>query len=480
MDTRHTTATEILQAFRAGTASPTEVVEQNLQRLERLNPALNAFRVASAERARAAARQAEARYARGDGRALDGLPISAKDTLMVEGIACRKGSRAAADVPATESAPVVAFAEHAGAALLGITTTPEFGAGPVTISPLTGVTRNPWNLRMNAGGSSGGAAAAVAAGIGSIALATDAGGSARIPAALCGVIGFKPTGGRLATYPPNVAGTLSVPGLIARSVEDIALLMNVCAQSDVRDPDMLPLDGTDFLGGLYGAHKPPQATRIAVSTDLGFARRVDPEIRVAVLQAAKHLQDLGYQVEEAAPAIDDPVSFFMTLFQAGFAYTSRGFSPEQINLIGPTLRETIGRGSQVALFDYMAAQDMRRAVARRFNEFHTRYDYLLTPTTAATAFEAERWVPETFEDLPNTRAWVPFTSAFNIAQQPAISVPCGLSSQGLPIGLQIAGPRFADAGVLQLAHHFCETCSAAGYQPPRPTDESLTTSEARS
>lgn len=469
------TAVQLLRAFKADAASPVEATRTALDRIERLDPHINAFRVVCAERALEAARRAEARYRDGTSGRLDGMPFSVKDTLTVTGIACRRGSRAAPDVPAEESAPVVLQAEQEGGALIGITTTPEFGAGPVTISPLTGVTRNPWDLRMNSGGSSGGAAAAVACGIGCVALATDAGGSSRIPAALCGVVGFKPTGGRLATYPPNVAGTLSAPGLIARSVEDIALLMNVCARPDIRDPEMLPPDATDYLGtvaALAEGMKRPSDVRIAVSTTLGFVRRVDPEIRDAVLRAAAHLRTLGYQVEEAAPRIDDPVAFFMTLFQAGFAYTSRGFSPEQLEQVGPSLRKAIDTGGQVALFDYMAAQDLRRAVARELQAFHAKFDFLLTPTTAATAFEAERWVPADFEDLPNTRAWVPFTSLFNIAQQPAITVPCALSSKGLPIGLQIAGPRFSDAGVLQLAHHYCSTTDHGAIGSPwlgRPT-----------
>lgn len=473
-DLARLSAAQLLAHFKAGTLSPVEAVQATLQRVERLGGPINAFRTMCAERALAAARKAGARYRDGSARPLDGLPFSAKDTLTVAGLSCRRGSPAMPDVPEPESAPVVAHAEQAGAALIGITTTPEFGAGPVTISPLTGITRNPWDTRMNAGGSSGGAAAATASGFGSFALATDAGGSSRIPAALCGVVGFKPTGGRLPTWPPNVAGTLSAPGLIARSVEDVALLMNVCAARDPRDPEMLPPDGRDYAAALDArapGFKAPGSVRIAFSTDLGFARRVDPEIRAAVVRAAEHLRGLGYQVEEAAPAIDDPTAFFMTLFQAGFAYTSRHFSEAQLALIGPKLKEAIAAGAKVPLFDYMAAQDMRRALARTLNEFHERYDFLLTPTTASTAFDAERWVPPDFEDLPNTRAWVPFTSLFNICQQPAISVPCGLSGRGLPIGLQIAGPRFSDAAVLRLAHHLFETSSSAALGPRWPFDE---------
>ncbi|WP_326537439.1 amidase family protein [Pseudorhodoferax sp.] len=467
IDLPFASATQLLSAFKAGALSPVEATQHALARVHALDGHINAFRVVSDERARAAARMAEHRYRQGNPGALEGLPFSAKDTLMVAGIACRRGSMAMPDEPAEESAPVVDHAETQGGVLLGVTTTPEFGAGAVTISPLTGVTRNPWNLAMNAGGSSGGAGAAVASGLGCVALATDAGGSARIPAALCGIVGFKPTGGRLPTYPPNVAGTLSAPGLMARNVRDIALLMNVCAQPDVRDAEMLPPDATDYLGTVDALAQGKRARdiRIAFSTDLGFARRIDAEVSEAVRAAATHFAQLGYQVEEAPAVIDDPTGFFVTLFQAGFAYTSRGFTAGQMERIGPALRTAIQAGGQVGLFDYMAAQDLRRALARRMNEFHRRYDFLILPTTATTAFDAERWVPAEFEDLPNTRAWTPFTALFNLSQQPAISVPCGLSRRGLPIGLQIAGPRFADARVLQLAHHFFSTHPAAAQRP---------------
>lgn len=469
VDPAAATAVELLAAYGAGLLSPREVARCQMERLHALDAGVNAFRVATPELALAAAAASEGRRHRGHIGALDGVPFSVKDTLTVAGLPCRRGSLAAPDTPAAESAPVVDRVQEQGGMLLGITTTPEFGAGPVTISPLTGVTRNPWDLRVNAGGSSGGAAAAVASGIGCVALATDAGGSARIPAALCGVVGFKPTGGRLPTYPPNVAGTLSAPGFIARDVRDIALLMNICARPDLRDAEMLPPDGCDHLAGLdrlaNGADD-PGGLRIAFSTDLGFARRVAPEIRDAVRAAAAHFERLGYQVEEAAPPISDPVDFFVPLFQAGFAYTSRDFSEAQRAQLGPALHAAITAGARVPLFDYMAAQDQRRSVARRMNAFHQRFDFLVTPTTAATAFEAERWVPPDFEDLPNTRAWIPFTSLFNLSQQPAISVPCGLSDAGLPIGLQIAGPRFSDARVLQLAQHFFLTHPAAAMRPP--------------
>ena len=452
---------ELLAAYRSRQLSPVEVTRDALARMAKYNPGLNAFCHSTEEIALAAARQSEARWQRGEPAGpLDGVPITVKDTLMVKGQPFRRGSKATSPDPVQESAPVVDHALDAGAVLLGITTTPEFGAGPVTISPLTGITRNPWNPAKTAGGSSGGAASSMAAGIGHAALATDAGGSIRIPAALCGVVGFKSTGGRLPTYPPNVAGTLSSPGAITRSVRDAAYMLDVLARPDLRDPEMLPAVEGSFLERL---NQPVKRCKIAWTTDMGYAQRVDPEVADAVRRAARHFSDLGFEVEEAHPGLPYPVETFLAMFRPGFAYTLRHFSQEQLTQVGPTLQEVVARGREVSVIDYLSAQDQRRAFARQLQQFHARYPLLLTPAVSVPAFDAERWTP--FEDIADTRAWTPFLSLFNLTQQPAISLPCGLSSDGLPIGLQIVGPRFADADVLAAAALYEQT---AGVQLRSP------------
>ena len=446
---------ELITAYRTKQLSPVEVTEEALNRISDYNPILNAFCHATPERALATARESEARWMRGEPVGpLDGIPVSVKDTLMVKGQPFRRGSRATSTNPVEESAPVVDHALNAGSVLLGITTTPEFGAGPVTISPLTGITRNPWNPAMTSGGSSGGAASSLAAGIGHAALATDAGGSIRIPAALCGVVGFKSTGGRLPTYPPNVAGTLSSPGAITRSVRDAAYMLDVLTQPDLRDPEMLPPASGSYLARLA---VPMQPCRIAFTTDMGYAQRVDPEVVDAVVKAARHFSSLGFEVEEAHPGVAYPIDTFLNMFRPGFAYTLRNFSEEQLALVGPTLREVVEKGRTVSVIDYLTAQDQRRAYARQLQQFHARYPLLLTPAVSVPAFPAERWTPESFDDIPDTRAWTPFLSMFNLTQQPAISIPCGLTRGGLPIGLQIVGPRFADAEVLAAASLYQQT-----------------------
>lgn len=448
---------DVIERYRAKTLSPVEVVKSALERIAQHNEKINAFTVVAERRAIAEARESERRWAAGAPLgALDGVPISVKDTLMVKGFPFRRGSRATSETPVAESAPVVEHALNSGATLLGITTTPEFGAGPVTISPLTGITRNPWNLGKTAGGSSGGAAAAVVSGMGQVALATDAGGSTRIPAGLCGAVGFKPTGARLPTYPPNVAGALSSPGIIARTVKDVAIMMNVVAKVDPRDTEMLPSDNIDYAAYLSDRRAPAGGSarkiKIAFSATLGYAPKVDPQVAALVASAARHFENLGFIVEEADPGIDNPVAHFLTLFRSGFSYTMGKFSAAQLELIGPALRDVVEQGKRVTVAEYLAAQDARRALARKLHDFHSDYALLLTPTVAVPAFTAERWTPEDFAEFADTRAWTPFGYVFNMTQQPAISVPCGLTKEGLPVGLQIIGPRFADAEVLRAAH----------------------------
>ncbi|MEX0758845.1 MAG: amidase [Tistlia sp.] len=438
--------------YRTREVSPVEVTRQLLERISALNPQINAFVATTENRAQAAAAASEMRWRQGAPLGpLDGVPITVKDTLMVEGEPFRRGSRATSSAPVAESAPVVDRVLEQGAVLLGITTTPEFGAGPITISPLTGITRNPWDTGMNSGGSSGGAAASVAAGLCYAGLATDAGGSIRIPANFCGAVGLKATGGRVPTYPPNVAGALAVPGAITRDVADAALMLAVLAQPDARDAELAAPTQDNWLAAPAGGLK---GCRVAVTTDLGYAEQVDPEVAGAVRRAAQVIAGLGAEVVEADPGVVDPIETFNTLFRSGFAYALRSFGPEQLALVGEQLRDAARRGAAIDLNTYLEAQDQRRALGRAFARFFQDYDLLLTPTTSVTAFAADRWVPESFEDRADPRAWTPFGYPVNLAQCPAITLPCGFSKAGLPIGLQIVGPRFGEATVLALAQAY--------------------------
>jgi len=440
---------ELSRLYASGDVSPIEVTKSILRRIESIDGLINSYTTVTESLALESAARSELRWRTGDPLGLlDGVPVSVKDTLMVCGVPHRRGSRATSSEPAGSSAPAVERALEQGAVLLGVTTSPEFGAGPITISPLTGVTRNPWNTAMNSGGSSGGAAASIAAGLGYAALATDAGGSIRIPAGFCGVVGMKPTGGRVPAWPANVAGNLSSPGAITRSVADAALMLGILAKPDARDVECSPPPPKDWLD--LSTHR-LDGLRIALSTDLGYARRVDPEIAAAVRRAGAAIEGLGAQVVESHPEIDDPIRIFNTLFKAGFGYALRGFGTDQMALIGDVLRDVAEQGRKVSLHTYLEAQDARRALAAAFARFFERFDLLLTPMVSVTACAADRWVPEEFEQFEDPRAWTPFGYPVNLIQSPAITLPCAMSDSGLPIGLQIIGPRFSEARVLALA-----------------------------
>lgn len=456
-------AVELAQLFAAKRVSPVEAVKQLFRRIAAVNPALNAFVLTDEERALDAARNSEHRWFRGAPLGpLDGVPFSAKDTLQVAGYPSRRGSLASSDVPVAENAPAVARLLEQGAVFFGITTTPEYGFGPVTHSPLTGITRNPWNVKLGSGGSSGGAAASIAAGIGAIALATDAGGSIRIPSSLCGVVGFKATGGQVPTYPPNIAGALSCAGPIVRSVADARLVLSVVATGDARDPEAAP---PAHLGSHEEARTDLKGVRIAVATRMPHVARVDQEVVDRINEAADVFASLGASIAIDAPDTGEPLPIYLALFRAGYGYTLGDLSKDRLALVGPLLREAIEEGRRMSLRDYLAAQDQRRTLARRMHEFHREYDVLLTPTIATTAFTAEDTVPESYADLGHIRSWTPFAFLFNLAQQPAISVPCGLSAAGLPIGLQISAPRYRDDAVLRLAASY-ERAAGVALRPP--------------
>ena len=327
--------------------------------------------------------------------------------------------------------------------LLGKTTTPELGWKGVTDSPLTGVTRNPWDPAKTAGGSSGGAAAAVALGMGPLAVGTDGGGSVRIPASFSGVYALKPTYGRVPHFPASAFGTLAHVGPMTNDVADCALLLDVISGADPRDwsssaPPTEPF--TDALDlGVSGL-------RIAFSSDLGYVK-VDREVADLVHEAVHAFVELGAVVDHVDPGFADPVEDFHTLWFAGAAASVESLTPEQFEQLDPGLREICLTGREFSALDYLRATATRVELGRRMGEFHRRYDLLVTPTMPITAFEAGVEVPAGWPS-PRWTSWTPFTYPFNLTQQPAASVPCGFTSAGLPVGLQLVGPRHADARVL--------------------------------
>ena len=452
-DLTQCTATQLLNLYRRGEASPVEATQAVLLRIARLNPLLNAYCWIDDNAALASARLSEARWQahRHSGAsvlALDGVPVSIKDLILTKGWPTLRGSKTINPDQAWEvDTPVTARLREAGAVLLGKTTTPEFGCKAETNSPLTGISRNPWNTAHTPGGSSGGASAAVSAGLGPLAIGTDGAGSVRIPAAFCGNVGLKPSFGRVPAYPLSPFGSVAHLGPHAMTVEDVALVMNTLALPDARDWTSLPYDGMNCLAGLQSGVK---GLRVAYSPTLGYAKNIDPEIATATAQAAKHLQDLGAVVEQVDPLTEDPLDISTGLWFAGAYQVWQGLSPAQQALSDPDFKAQAEWGARLDVNAIHALNQRRGVLGSHLRQFMQRFDVVLTPSTAVTAFKA---LPAGHSPM-NAQAmlgWTPFSYPFNLSQQPAISLPCGLSSQGLPMGVQLVGPMFGDALLLRAA-----------------------------
>ena len=380
------------------------------------------------------------------------MPLGVKDTLHARGMPTRFGSRTTGDEPAEVDTSTTLACRNHGAVLLGKTTNPEFAIGPTTNSPLTGVTTNPWDPSKHAGGSTGGGAAAVGAGMGNTSLATDAGGSTRIPAALCGKVGFKATNHRVPTYPPPGMPSLSCPGAVTHTVTDTALMMNVMTEPDPRDWLAAKPDGVDYLAGLDDGIT---GLKVAYSATLnGHARFVDPEVAAAVAAAAAGFAELGATVEEADPDIESPIPILSAYLISRITHRVGAMTEAQREVLGPSIKAIVGRAENLTLMDMVAADERRQALSQTLNRFLSDYDLLLTPTLTVPAFDAGRLTPVEFERFDDPRAWVPFCSPFNLSQQPAITVPCGFTAAGLPIALQIVGPRHEDTRVLRAARAY--------------------------
>jgi len=443
-------AVELLHLYRSKRTSPVEVTRAMLKQINELNPLLNCFCFVAPD-ALAVAKESEARWMKGEPKGmLDGVPVSIKDLLLTKGWPTLRGSRTVDPRgPWNDDAPAVARLREAGAVLLGKTTTPEFGWKGVTDNPLTGITRNPWNPERTPGGSSGGAAAAVAAGMGPLTLGTDGGGSIRIPCAFTGVFGLKPSFGRVPAWPLSPFGTVAHVGPMTRSVHDAALLLSVLSRPDSRDWFALPYEPRDYRVGL---DEGVRGLRIAYSANLGYAQ-VDPEVAALVEQAAMRFVDLGALVEPVDPGFDNAEPVFRAHWFTGAAYLLKNYLPQQKALMDQGLVEVAEQGAKIGMLELLDAVQKRGALGVHMNQFHEKYDLLLTPTLPLAAFEAGKEVADVMKGKRWTD-WTPFSYPFNLTQQPAASIPCGLTAEGLPVGLHIVGPRYGDALVLRAARAF--------------------------
>src|SRR5882672_11986683 len=458
-------ATELAAMIRKKKVSPVEVVDAVLDRIAKLNPRLNAFVTLTDAAARREAKAAERALGRRSARLgpLHGVPFSVKDLVNTKGVRTTFGTPFYRDNVPAEDAPMVERMKAAGAIMLGKTNTPTFGWIGATHNLLYGITRNPWNLDRTPGGSSGGASAAAAAGLGPLHVGTDGGGSIRIPASCTGIVGFKPSYGRIPIHPVSGAWSLSHVGPMTRTVADAALMLNVCAGPDERDQYSLPAERVDYVKALGGSLK---GWRVAWTDDLGFADCVDPEVSAVCARAARAFRELGCRVEEVQPGWPSPKDAWYEIFCGGIAarlapYLERRAEIDAglVRIIESALRNPPTKYVQ-AWFDRLAWWQHPRA-------FFEKYDLLLTPTIACPPFPVGLDNPAEIAGRPVAPyAWIPFTYPFNCTGQPAASVPAGFTANGLPVGLQIVGRRFADAAVLKASAAFERLRPWAQHKPP--------------
>jgi aspartyl-tRNA(Asn)/glutamyl-tRNA(Gln) amidotransferase subunit A len=444
-------AVELVEGYRTGALSPVEATQVALDAIGRLDGQVNAFVFVDAEGALAAAKESEARWLSGEPLGPgDGVPTSIKDALWTKGWPTLRGSTLIDESQEwTEDAPCVARLRETGAVFLGKTTTPEYSWKGVTDSHKYGVTGNPWDAGKTSGGSSGGSATAVGLGMGVWSVGTDGGGSVRIPAAFTGTVALKPTYGLIPLFPPSAFGTLSHAGPMTRTVRDNAALLDVITGFDPRDWSAMPTPSRSFLSGLDDG---VAGLRIAYSRNFGFVEN-HPEVEAAVRAAVEVLAAAGAEVAEIDPGFADPIDAFNVLWFSGAAKVLEGYGDAVDDRVDPGLRRSAAAGSRYSVSDFLEATAVRAELGRLMGEFHRRYDVLVSPTLPIPAFPTGQDVPDGWSS-PDWTSWTPYTYPFNLTQQPALSVPCGFTAAGLPVGLQVVGPRHSDALVLRVGQAY--------------------------
>lgn len=440
------TVDELGHRYAQGELTPTAVALLHLQRIARLEPALNAFQLIDAEGALKAAADSTARWQAGQPIGpLDGVTVTIKDNVDIAGLPTRHGSRTSEETPAAADSPVVARLREAGSVILGKTRLPEFGWKGLTDGPLQdGPTRNPWNPGRTPGGSSGGGAACVAAGIGTFAFGNDGGGSIRIPASFCGIFGIKPTFGRVPHHPQEgLFATLVSGGPMTRTVAEAVTVLEVMARPDDRDWFALPPPEPGWLSGLRPRLAGP---RLAYSPDLGGIAP-DPEVRAGLEAAIAGLRAAGAEIVEVGPVIGDLKTSFNAFWLAGFARRLRSIPRERWDELDPKFRAVAESGLGVDIDALLAGEAARAGLGRQLAAFHRDFDLLLTPTMPRVAAPVETVYHA--QGYDRWRDGVPYTLPFNLTGLPAATLPCGVSRDGLPIGLQVSGPKYSERLILE-------------------------------
>lgn len=443
-------AADLAAGFRRRELSPVEVAKACLARIATGEPHYNAMYLVQADTALAQARASEARWQAGAPLSpIDGVPLTIKDNIATAGDPVPVGTKALdGQAPAAADAPPAARVREAGCVVLGKTTMPDFGMLCSGVSSLHGTTRNPWNTDRNSGGSSSGAAAALAAGYAPLALGTDIGGSVRLPAAYCGVVALKPSLGRVPIHPPYLG---RVTGPMTRSVADAALLMDALSRPDPRDFMSLPPIEPRFMAGLGGLEL--KGLRLGLLGEVGAGLRPTAEVRDAVDRAARLLEGAGAVVEPVAPFANETIKQGLDrFFRARSEVEIRKLAPERQAAVLPFIRDWAAAAAGMSALELMAGVGEIWALREAAVAATEPFDFLLSPTSPIPAYEAE--LPCPGGDPTRPFEHIGFTVPFNMSEQPAASVPCGLTADGLPIGLQIVGHRFDDLGVLRLAHRF--------------------------
>ena len=441
-------AVELRGLVLAKEVSPVELLDRTLERLEHVEPRLNSFVTVTEETARVAARAAERAVLDGDAPGLlHGLPVSVKDLIAMDGIRCTFGSKSAADNVATLDAPAVERVREAGAVIVGKTTTSEFGCKAVGDSPLTGITRNPWNLAKTPGGSSAGAAASVAAGVTPFALGTDGGGSVRIPGSLTGLFAIKPQFARVPVFPESAAPTLAHVGPMARTVRDAALLLTAIAGFDRRDPFSVAEPVPDYLSA---CDQSVRGMRIAWSPTMGYADPVREVVGICE-QAVGTLEDLGCEVELVDEVMErDPIGMWMSEFYASIGTRLSAVLTDQPEILDPAVADVLGGALDQTVGEYWTQVFNRYRFREEMRGFMEDYDLLVSPVLPVPAFDVGLDVPPRMSQS-NIVSWVRYTYPFNLTGQPSASVPAGVTDDGLPVGLQLVAKSFRESDIFRLA-----------------------------
>ena len=461
-------ASDLAAAIKAKKLSPVEAVKALLKRIEAINPKINAYVTITTDSAMAAAKKAEAAVMKGEELGpLHGVPVSIKDVMYTKGVRTTMGSRLMEDFVPEEDSVCVARLKKAGAIMLGKTNTPEFAASGVTENSVFGITRNPWNLGRTPGGSSGGAAAAVAAGLGPMATGSDSGGSIRIPACCCGVFGIKPQFGRVPIYPfSRLCDSLNHEGPITRTVRDAALMLDVMAGAHWGDRLSLPRPRTSFVNSLRGGMK---GFKVAWSLDLGYAT-VSRQVQTICEDAVKTFSEMGAEVEPIHLDLRNAEGIYFAISDTELRARLSLFGPpdEIKDKLHPKLAEHLAQSKDLTANDYLKTQFDRQEVAARIGKVFETYDLLLTPTLSVPAWPIglPKVYPEEVDGKPvSIGGWL-HTYPFDLTGQPAASTPAGWTEDGLPVGLQIVGRHFDEFTVFRAAAAFERAKPWAHRKPP--------------